>query len=122
MSELKSASEVAFNLQAELLAARSELAALREELAEKQALSEVFYQKQRNAEIKLANAERRNAALMKAISDAEYHANQGKVWDDRGCTYTGLQPDAQQEVLEALWAALKPTESGASECTPAKES
>jgi len=63
----------------------------------------------------LADAERRNATLTKAISDAEYRADQGKVWNGMGWTYTGLHSHGQQKVLDILRAALKPTESGASE-------
>lgn len=44
-------------------AAQSELAALREALDEKQSSAEMFYQKQRLAETKQANAERKLAAV-----------------------------------------------------------
>ncbi len=64
---------------------------------------------------RLTAAEQRNAELTKAIADAEYRTDQGKVWNGMGWTYTGIHSHGQQKVLDILRAALKPTESGASE-------
>ncbi|MNP05138.1 hypothetical protein D3C76_970830 [compost metagenome] len=108
-----------------------ELAALREELAACESQKSSWAQRAKtlgsqaddlagrltNTEQRLADAEQRNAELTKAISDAEYRADQGKVWNGMGWTYTGLHSHGQQKVLDILRAALKPTESGASGMT-----
>jgi hypothetical protein len=103
-------------------AAQSELSALREELADMSnslelSKAELTWQEQDNVDLRksLTAAEQRNAELTKAIADAEYRADQGKVWNGMGWTYTGLHSHGQQKVLDILRAALKPTESGASE-------
>ena len=94
----------------------AELAALREELARTHATFVNATQVENEKWVKrLADAERRNSDLTKAIGDAEYRADQGKVWNGMGWTYTGLHSHGQQKVLDILRAALKPTESGASE-------
>lgn len=89
-------------------ATQSELAALREELAETDKENDHLLER-------ASAAEQRNATLTKVIRDAEYLADQGKVWSGMGWTYTGLHSHGQQKVLDILRAALKPTESGASE-------
>lgn len=93
----------------------SELAALREELAAKDRESEGLRRSLIDMIQRGNSAEQRNAELTKAITDAEYRADQGKVWNGMGWTYTGLHSHGQQKVLDILRAALKPTESGASE-------
>ncbi|MCY1439349.1 hypothetical protein D3C76_554130 [compost metagenome] len=103
-------------------AANVELAALREELdlvnisfESNFDAAQIARAERDDLQQRLADAERRNADMTKAISDAEYRADQGKVWNGMGWTYTGLHSHGQQKVLDILRAALKPTESGASE-------
>ena len=43
--------------------------------------------------------------LKAVISDATYRADQGKVWNGMGWTYTGLSAHAQRKVLDILDAA-----------------
>lgn len=43
--------------------------------------------------------------LKAAISDATYRADQGKVWNGMGWTYTGLSAHSQRKVLDILDAA-----------------
>jgi muramoyltetrapeptide carboxypeptidase LdcA involved in peptidoglycan recycling len=95
--EMVDVTEVAFYLQAELLAAQSELAALREELAE--ANIEVGSQRhfRESAEQLLTSAEQRNAELVELLRDCRLRT----IWPS--------------DLTARIDAALKPTESGASE-------
>ncbi|WP_448647136.1 hypothetical protein [Pseudomonas mohnii] len=85
--------------------AQSELAALREELAKCKAQLEHWHSLDMQREQRLADAERRNAVLTKALVDTR-EALGREYWDQ----YAGL--DETRDILDA---ALNPTESGAGE-------
>lgn len=101
--------------QSELAALREELAIIKDECIDHVNLHKAWTKQRDDLQQRLAAAEQRNVALTKAIIDAEYRADQGKVWNGMGWTYTGLHSHGQQKVLDILRAALNPTESGASE-------
>jgi len=134
MSEMKNASEVAFNLQAELLSAQSELAALREELALSKAETdgcraanmvlreELKTERLRadtsvgdanEAERRLTAAEQRNAELVELCA---------KICEERAAYYEAGDDDAPvsrrasacQNCADVIRHRF-PTESGASE-------
>ena len=52
-----------------------------------------------------------NESMRAALKDAEYRADQGKVWNGMGWTYTGLGAHTQQKVLEILRAAISSPEN-----------
>jgi hypothetical protein len=52
-----------------------------------------------------------NESLRAALKDAEYRADQGKVWNGMGWTYTGLSAHGQQKVLDILRAAISSPEN-----------
>jgi hypothetical protein len=52
-----------------------------------------------------------NESLRAALKDAEYRADQGKVWNGMGWTYTGLSAHGQQKVLDILHAAISSPEN-----------
>lgn len=88
-------------LKSEFDAAQSELAALREELGTMTAAAKALRDEWRVDQQRLTAAEQRNAVLVKAATEFMEYAESG--WDHF--------PD----VGVNLRAALKPTESGASE-------
>lgn len=90
----------------------AELSALREELDSWKSRCTRRVEDIKLIAWRLTAAEQRNAELTRAIADAEYRADQGKVWNGMGWTYTGLHSHGQQTVLDILRAALKPTEAG----------
>lgn len=52
-----------------------------------------------------------NESLRSAIKDAEYRADQGKVWNGMGWSYIGLSAHVQQKVLDILRAAISSPEN-----------
>lgn len=52
-----------------------------------------------------------NESLRSALKDAEYRADQGKVWNGMGWTYTGLSSHGQQKVLDILRSAISSPEN-----------
>lgn len=52
-----------------------------------------------------------NESLRRAIVDAEYRADQGKVWNGMGWSYIGLSAHGQQKVLDILRAAISSPEN-----------
>jgi len=52
-----------------------------------------------------------NKDLRLAISEAEYRADQGKLWNGMGWTHTGLSAHGQQKVLDILRAAISSPEN-----------
>ena len=99
--------------------AQSQLAALREELATMTADRDAEKGMKATARLqrdsvtrRLADAERRNAELIQALTEAQYRVDQCKVWNGTGWTHTGLRAAAQGHVLDIINAALtKPEEA-----------
>lgn len=83
--------------------AQSELAALREELARVQKISDNYYSLTVEANQRLADAERRNAELVELLQECVNTVRFGEDFDLPVTTMARID------------AALKPTESGASE-------
>lgn len=63
------------------------------------------------AKIVMDKLKAENESLRAALKDAEYRADQGKVWNGMGWTYTGISAHGQQKVLDILRAAISSPEN-----------